>query len=87
MTRGGSSHLRGMRQRKKGKRGDGRMGLMEQLRGRFSRNEEKVNFAEAAEAMQEQKRETFTLSNPGQIAFWLGSEAGSRIAEAWLGEF
>ncbi len=59
---------------KKGKRGDGRMGLMEQLRSRFSRNEEKVNFAEAAEAMRE-KRETFSLSSPGQIAFWLGSEA------------
>lgn len=50
------------------------MGLMEQLRGRFSRNEEKVNFAEAAEAVKEQ-RETFSLKNPGQIAFWLGSEA------------
>ncbi len=49
------------------------MGLMEQLRGRFSRNEEKVNFAEAAEAVKEQ-RETFSLKNPAQIAFWLGSE-------------
>ena len=50
------------------------MGLMEQLRGRLSRNEKVVNFTEAANAMQE-KRDTFSLNNPAQIAFWLGSEA------------
>ena len=48
---------------------------MEQLRGRFSRNGEKINFAEAAETVREQKREVIKLNNPAQIAFWLGSEA------------
>lgn len=50
------------------------MGRIEQLRGRFSRNEQRVNFAEAAMAMTEQKREDLKLTNPAQVAIWLGSD-------------
>ena len=47
------------------------MGLVEQLRGRFSRSEEKINFTEAAEM---EKRETVPVdvSQGARIAFWLG---------------
>lgn len=48
------------------------MGLMDQLRGRLSGNEQRVNFAEAREMM---KRESATTSSAGQIAFWLGKDA------------
>ena len=47
------------------------MGRMEQLRSRFSRNVNKVNFAEAATAMQEM-RESVKLNQAERIAFWLG---------------
>ena len=50
------------------------MGWTEQLRGRFSTIERRVDFRQAAALMTE-KRETISLKNPGQIAFWLGSEA------------
>ena len=50
---------------------------MEQLRGRFGRSGARDQFAEVAgtAAKGAEKRETFSLSNPGQIVFWLGSEA------------
>ena len=50
------------------------MGWTEQLLGRFSTIERRVDFRQAAALMTE-KRETISLKNPGQIAFWLGSEA------------
>lgn len=49
------------------------MGWMEQLRSRVSRNEERVNFKEAAETVKEQ-REAIKLNNAQQIALWLGRD-------------
>ena len=49
------------------------MGLVEQLRGRFSRNAERINFAEAAEMAQEMRESVpVDVSQGARIAFWLG---------------
>ena len=50
------------------------MGRLEQLRSRFSRNVQTVNFTEAATALAEMRQDTVTVdtSARARIAFWLG---------------
>jgi hypothetical protein len=55
------------------RRGEKRMGRMEQLRSWWNARPGKEKKADAGAGAQ--ARETFSLSNAGQIAFWLGSEA------------
>ena len=50
------------------------MGRLDQLRGRLSGNEEKVNFAEAFQDSRQEKRENINLNTAAGIAVWLGKD-------------
>ena len=50
------------------------MGRLDQLRGRLSGNEVKVNFAEAFQDSRQEKRENIDLTTAAGIAVWLGKD-------------